>query len=92
MYSRRLYEEAAGSVWGHKVKLEQVRLWLDRGDKDGFKRVMRWLSQNEFTLYRPEMLLLAAPLLGKTSSPTLVQHATLLLLTPTWTQFCPTPL
>ena len=56
----QLYEQSAGSVWGHKVVLERARLWLDRGDADGVKKVMRWLNENEFTLYRPEMLLLAA--------------------------------
>ncbi len=55
-----LYEQAAGSVWGHKVMLERARLWLDRGDADGVNQVMSWLNENEFTLYRPEMLLLAA--------------------------------
>ncbi len=57
---KQLYQQSADSVWGHKVMLEQARLWLDRGDKDGVKRVMAWLSENEFTLYRPEMLLLVA--------------------------------
>ncbi len=56
----QLYEQAAGSVWGHKVMLEQARLWLDRGDADGVNRVMKWLSEHEFTLYRPEMLLIVA--------------------------------
>lgn len=56
----QLYEQAAGSVWGHKVMLEQARLWLDRGDVDGVNRVMKWLSEHEFTLYRPEMLLIVA--------------------------------
>jgi len=55
-----LYEQASGSVWGHKVMLEQARLWLDRGDVDGVNRVMKWLSDHEFTLYRPEMLLIVA--------------------------------
>jgi len=56
----QLYKQAGGSVWGHKVMLERARLWLDRGDADGVKEVMVWLNENEFTLYRPEMLLLAA--------------------------------
>lgn len=56
----RLYQLSSDSVWGHKVMLERARLWLDRGDSDGVERVMEWLSDNEFTLYRPEMLLLAA--------------------------------
>ncbi|MDX8403923.1 MAG: tetratricopeptide repeat protein [Mariprofundaceae bacterium] len=55
-----LYQLSSDSVWGHKVMLERVRLWLDRGDTDGVERVMAWLSEHEFTLYRPEMLLLAA--------------------------------
>lgn len=55
-----LYQLSSDSVWGHKVMLERARLWLDRGDSDGVERVMEWLSENEFTLYRPEMLLLAA--------------------------------
>ncbi len=56
----RLYRQSANSVWGHKVMLERARLWLDRGDADGVERVMAWLDENEFTLYRPEMLLLVA--------------------------------
>ncbi|MDX8396372.1 MAG: tetratricopeptide repeat protein [Mariprofundaceae bacterium] len=55
-----LYQQAGGRIWGHKVMLERVQVWLERGDQDAINRVMTWLSENEFTLYRPEMLLLAA--------------------------------
>ncbi|MDX8390331.1 MAG: tetratricopeptide repeat protein [Mariprofundaceae bacterium] len=58
----KIYKTAKNSVWGQKVKLEQARLWLDRKDSDGYLKVMRWLNNNQFTLYRPEMMLVAAGL------------------------------
>jgi len=66
----KLYQRANGSVWGQKVMLEKARLWLDRGDKTGVARVMRWLDEHEFTLYRPEMLLLVARMQLRANEPT----------------------
>ncbi|MDQ6972240.1 MAG: hypothetical protein Q9M30_06290, partial [Mariprofundaceae bacterium] len=55
-----LYADTQSSVEGDRVMLERAKLWLDRGDKDGYAKIMRWLEAHSFTLYRPEMLLLAA--------------------------------
>jgi len=66
----KLYKRANGSVWGQKVMLEKARLWLDRGDKSGVGRVLRWLDEHEFTLYRPEMLLLVAQMQLQAGQPT----------------------
>jgi len=57
---KELYIRADGSVWGQKVMLERARLWLDRGDHTGIERILHWLDEHEFTLYRPDMLLLVA--------------------------------
>jgi len=66
----KLYRHANGSVWGQKVMLEKARLWLDRGDEAGVGRVLAWLDENEFTLYRPEMLLLVARMQLQANKPT----------------------
>ncbi|MDQ6956781.1 MAG: hypothetical protein Q9M21_06245, partial [Mariprofundaceae bacterium] len=66
----KLYARANGSVWGQKVMLERARLWLDRGDEGGVGRVLRWLDEHEFTLYRPEMLLLVARMQLQANKPT----------------------
>lgn len=66
----KLYARANGSVWGQKVMLERARLWLDRGDKGGIGRVLAWLDGHEFTLYRPEMLLLVARMQLQANKPT----------------------
>jgi len=74
----RLYEQASGSIVGQRVMLELNQLWLDRGDKDGFSKVMHWLDNHEFTLYRPDMLLVAARMQlanGKTSAASQTLHA-----------------
>lgn len=55
-----LYADADGSVWGQKVMLERARLWMDRRDRNGIDRILKWLDNHEYTLYRPEMLLLVA--------------------------------
>jgi len=66
----KLYRRASGSVWGQKVMLEKARLWLDRGDEAGVGRVLAWLDEHEFTLYRPEMLLLVARMQLQANKPT----------------------
>jgi len=66
----KLYRRANGSVWGQKVMLEKARLWLDRGDAAGVGRVLDWLDEHEFTLYRPEMLLLVARMQLQANKPT----------------------
>ena len=56
----QLHEQADGSVWGEKVMLERARLWLDRNDEQGIERVMQWLNKHEYTLYRPEFMVIIA--------------------------------
>jgi len=56
----KLYIGAGDTVWGQKVMLERANLWMDRGDGDGVARILSWLDAHEYTLYRPEMLLLVA--------------------------------
>jgi len=57
---KQLHIQANDSVWGEKVMLERARLWLDRNDKKGVKKVLQWLDKHEYTLYRPEMLVIVA--------------------------------
>jgi len=56
----QLYKDAGDTVWGQKVMLERANLWVERGDIDGVSRILAWLDAHEYTLYRPEMLLLVA--------------------------------
>ncbi len=57
---QHLYGQAEGSLLGQRIMLHMARLWLARGDTDGAKKVMRWLSAHHDDLYRQEMLLTAA--------------------------------
>lgn len=58
----RLYRRHAGTLRGERIMLEQARLWVDRADPKGIDRINRWLNEHEFTIYRPEMLLMVAQL------------------------------
>jgi len=74
----RLYLQTRDSIEGQRVMLELTRLWLDRGDTGGFSKVMHWLDNHEFTLYRPDMLLVAASMQlaeGKISAASQTLHA-----------------
>ena len=55
-----LYRDTQDSVEGDRIMLEMAKLWLDRRDPDGYARIIRWLNAHSFTMYRPEMLLVAA--------------------------------
>ncbi|MDX8409890.1 MAG: hypothetical protein R8J84_07635 [Mariprofundales bacterium] len=57
---KKLYQRNQSTLRGQRVMLELARLWLDRGDASGIDNINRWLSEHEFTIYRPEMLLLVA--------------------------------
>ncbi|ATX82924.1 Tetratricopeptide repeat-containing protein [Mariprofundus ferrinatatus] len=54
----RLYVEAGGSVWSHRIMLEKARLWAERRDQDGVIKIMQWLAKHEKTLYRQDLLLI----------------------------------
>ncbi len=55
-----LYKANQYSIRGERTMLELAKLWMDRQDKSGVKKVMRWLNRHEFSMYRPEMLLTVA--------------------------------
>ncbi len=55
-----LYKENKFSIRGERTMLELAKVWMDRQDKSAVKNIMRWLNRHEFSMYRPEMLLIAA--------------------------------
>ncbi|MBL4775043.1 MAG: tetratricopeptide repeat protein [Mariprofundus sp.] len=55
-----LYSENKFSLRGERTMLELAKLWMDRQDENGVKKIMRWLNRHEFSMYRPEMLLIVA--------------------------------
>jgi len=55
-----LYKRNKASIRGQRVMVELSKLWMDRQDRDGVEKVMRWLNRNEFTIYRPEILAVVA--------------------------------
>jgi len=55
-----LYRDNKMSIRGQRIMMERARLWMDRRDSDGVKKIMRWLNRHEFSIYRPEMLLIVA--------------------------------
>jgi len=56
----QLYAENRRSIRGQRIMMERARLWLDRRDADGVRKIMRWLNRHEFSIYRPELLLIVA--------------------------------
>ncbi len=71
---KQLHDQAGGSVWGEKVMLERARLWLNRSDPKGEAKIMQWLSKHEYTLYRPEMLVVVAHMQLRSKNPTAASH------------------
>ncbi len=55
-----LYKENQYSIRGERTMLELAKLWMDRQDEAGVKNIMRWLNRHEFSMFRPEMLLIVA--------------------------------
>ena len=55
-----LYEHNRTTIRGQKIMLELAHLWFDRQDHDGVQKVMHWLNRHEFSIYRPELLLIVA--------------------------------
>lgn len=70
----QLHKQADGSVWGEKIMLERAKLWLDRNDKTGVSKILTWLDKHEFTLYRPEMLVIAAQMQLKDKNAIAATH------------------
>ncbi len=48
---------------GEMAMLGRAYVWLERGDRDGFDRLMRWLNRREDTVFRPEALVVGARML-----------------------------
>ena len=55
-----LYLESGSNIRGQRAMMELAKLWMDRQDEDGVEKIIRWLNRNEFTIYRPEMLITVA--------------------------------
>ncbi|MDX8388730.1 MAG: tetratricopeptide repeat protein [Ghiorsea sp.] len=70
----QLHEQAKDNVWGEKIMLERARLWLDRQDPQGVQKILEWLDKNEYTLYRPEMLVIVAHMQIKAKDATGAAH------------------
>ncbi len=70
-----LYARNRHSVRGERVMLELAHLWLDRHDSDGVKKVTRWLNRHEFSIYRPELLLVVARMHSVQQQPELARRA-----------------
>lgn len=71
----KLYKDAGDTVWGQKIMLERANLWMDRGDADGVGRILAWLDAHQYTLYRPEMLLLVAQMQLTEGNPTVASQS-----------------
>lgn len=56
----KLYKVSRKTVWGQRIMLEKARIWAEQGKVNGIEKIMLWLSKQEQTLYRQDMLLMAA--------------------------------
>jgi len=74
---QRLYAENRVSIRGQRIMMERARLWMDRRDSDGVKKIMRWLNRHEFSIYRPEMLLIVARMQLDQKQPDLARQTLL---------------
>jgi len=70
----RLYNENRMSIRGQRIMMERARLWMDRRDPDGVKKIMRWLNRHEFSIYRPEILLIVARIQLANKQPELARQ------------------
>jgi len=55
-----LHGQAGDTIWSQRIILEKARLWSEREDADGVDKIMHWLIGQEHTLYRQDLLLIAA--------------------------------
>lgn len=69
-----LHQLSTSTVWGDKVMLELAKLWRDRGDKSGVRKIMRWLDNHEYTIYKPEMLLVVAQIQLQAKQASIASH------------------
>ncbi len=53
----------AEDLQGELAALERAYVWLERGDADGFEKLIRWLNRREATVFRPEALVVGARML-----------------------------
>jgi len=69
-----LYTRNKTSIRGQQVMVELAKLWMDRQDNDGIKKIMRWLNRNQFSIYRPEMMLIVARIHMNLKQPELARQ------------------
>ncbi len=71
---QQLLSNAKNDLWREKLILEQAKLWFDRGDTQSIQRIMTWLDQHEYSIYRPEMLLIVAQIQLQNKAYSLTSH------------------
>jgi len=71
---QRLYAAHRMSIIGQRMMMEQARLWMDRHDPHGVKKIMHWLNHHEFSIFRPEMLLIVARMQLNQQQPELARQ------------------
>ncbi len=71
---QQLLTHAKSDLWREKLTLEQAKLWFDQGDPQSVQRIMRWLDQHEYSIYRPEMLLIVAQVHLQNKAYSLASH------------------
>ena len=57
---QQFQQEHSNSIFGEKVALEQAKLWAAQKDKQAISKIMQWLDRHEYSVYRPDMLLVVA--------------------------------
>jgi len=57
---QEIYTDNKTSIRGQQAMVELAKLWMDRQDNDGINKIMYWLNRNQFSIYRPEMMLIIA--------------------------------
>ncbi|MDX8381805.1 MAG: tetratricopeptide repeat protein [Ghiorsea sp.] len=71
---KQLRHASGDSVWGEKVILEQAKLWADRNDREGIHKIMQWLDKHEYTIYKPELLLVVAQMQMRNNEASQASH------------------
>jgi len=71
---QQLYADNKTSIRGQQVMMELAKLWMDRQDNDGIKKIMYWLNRNQFSIYRPEMMLIIARIHMNQKQPELARQ------------------
>ncbi|WP_231288305.1 tetratricopeptide repeat protein [Mariprofundus ferrooxydans] len=71
---QNLYARNKTSIRGQKIMVEMAKLWMDRQDNDGVKKIMSWINRNPLSIYRPEMILIIARIRMNQKQPELARQ------------------